>query len=160
MEMKKIWFLLFNIIFVGICYAQNPEFRHVFDIHAKCSVAKEIGNVPHGKRVIIPIIGGEVRGSINGRILSGGADYQMIDTLRGRTELKAVYSFITNDSTYVNVTNEGIISADSDNYYFLTSPKFECDLDSPYAWLNNRIFVCRPVEFKENEIVLRVWEVK
>lgn len=160
MTMKRLCILLFLIPFLGLSYAQNPEFRHVFDIYAKCSEAIDAGNVPHGKRVMIPIVGGEVKGEVNGRIIPGGADYQMVDTLRGRTELKAVYYFITSDSTYVNVTNEGIISTDSGNYYFMTSPKFECDQDSPYSWLNNRIFVCRPIGFKENEIILRVWEVR
>ncbi|MDE5881202.1 MAG: DUF3237 domain-containing protein [Muribaculaceae bacterium] len=46
------------------------------------------------------------------------------------------------------------------DYYFMTTPKFECDQNSRYAWLNDRIFVCQPVGFEEGAIVLRVWEVK
>ncbi len=137
-----------------------PELRHVFDIHAEIGAPIDAGNVAHGKRIIIPITGGNVTGLINGRIIPGGADYQLVDTLRKKAELKAIYSIITPDSTLINVTNEGLNIDNDKGYYFTTSPKFECDVNSPYAWLNDRIFVCRPQSFLQDGIVLRVWVIE
>lgn len=138
--------------------AQTPTLRHVFDIHAKIDNAHDIGCIPEGRRIIIPITGGEIKGEINGIILPGGADYQLVDTVHNRAALKAIYTIITNDSTIINVTNVGINSYDVSDPYFMTSPKFECDMNSQYKWLNNRIFVCRPVAFEKDGIILRVWE--
>lgn len=149
-------FLALGLSMVG----QTPELRHVFDIHAEIGPALNVGDVKHGKRVIIPITGGEVRGEVEGKILSGGADYQLVDTVGMRSELRAVYTVMTCDSTLINVTNEGLNCFGGNEYYFMTAPKFECDRSSSYSWLNDRIFVCRPVSFEPNGIVLRVWEVK
>lgn len=140
--------------------AQTPTLREVFDIHAKCGRAIDAGDIPEGKRVMIPISGGEVSGEISATILPGGADYQLVDTLRGRVEYRAVYTILTNDSIYINVVNEGVSGNEDGKNYFVTSPKFEADVNSPYAWLNNRIFVCRPVRFEKDGIVLRVWAVE
>ncbi len=141
-------------------FGQTPELRHVFDIRAEIMDAYNLGQVPHGQRVIIPITGGDVTGEVNGKILPGGADYQLVDTVQKRTELKAIYTIMADDSTLINVVNEGINCYAPGEYYFTTTPKFECDENSRYAWLNNRIFVCRPVSFEDGAIVLRVWEVK
>lgn len=141
-------------------FGQTPELRHVFDIRAEITDVQNLGKVPHGERVVIPITGGEVTGELKGKVLPGGADYQLVDTIRKRTELKAIYTVLADDGTLINVVNEGINSYQSGEYYFITNPRFECDQNSRYAWLNNRIFVCRPVAFENGAIVLRVWEVK
>ncbi len=141
-------------------YGQTPELRHVFDIRAEVTAPFNLGQVPYGQRVVIPITGGDVTGEVNGKILPGGADYQLVDTVQKRTELKAIYTIMADDSTLINVVNEGINCYAPGEYYFMTTPKFECDQNSRYAWLNNRIFVCRPISFEDGAIVLRVWEVK
>lgn len=141
-------------------YAQTPELEHVFDIRAEISQAINGGQNPHGVRITIPITGGEVTGKVNGKIIPGGADYQLLNPEQGRSELKAIYTIMTNDSVAIHVCNEGVNVFAKDDNYFMTSPKFECDIKSPYNWLNNRIFVCRPVGFEQNAIVLRVWMAK
>ena len=140
-----------------ICYAQTPALTHVFDIRAEIGSAIDGGNNPHGCRVTIPITGGNVTGRVNGTIIPGGADYQLVDPELHRAELQAVYTVLTEDSVAIHVCNEGINRFAPDDSYFMTSPKFECDVDSPYGWLNNRIFICRPVDFDHNAITLRVW---
>lgn len=158
--MKKIVCILFLLFLISVdIQAQDPVFRHVFDIRAEISDAVNVGSVPHGERIIIPITGGEVTGEVNGKILPGGADYQLIDTVGKQSELKAIYTIMTEESIPIYVTNEGINRFKEGDYYFMTSPKFECDKNSKYGWLNSKIFVCRPVKFENNAIVLRVWEV-
>lgn len=140
--------------------AQTPALTHAFDIHAEIGQAINGGKCPHGVRVTIPITGGSVTGKVNGKVIPGGADYQLMNPDQGRSELQAIYTIMTNDSVAIHVCNEGINRFSPDDSYFMTSPKFECDINSPYDWLNNRIFVCRPVGFEQNAITLRVWIVE
>ena len=109
-----------------------------------------VGEVPHGKRVVIPITGGIFEGpKLKGTIIPGGADYQYqkTDGKNLRTELEAIYSIKTDDG----VGEQG--------FYFLTAPKFEAPEDSPYAWLNNAIFICGPAPSEPNTVRLNIWKV-
>lgn len=134
-----------------------PRLRHVFDIHARCAEARNVGAIPGGLRVMIPITGGRTEGEVESVILPGGADYQLIDTAMGRVEFDAVYTLMTGDSCLINVRNRGISTSGEQGYYFTTSPSFEAPADSRYGWLNNRMFLCRPIGFGEGEVSLRVW---
>lgn len=149
-----------GVINGAVAYGQSPVLRHVMDIRAEISGAYNGGKAPHGERVVIPITGGEVTGDVKGKIIPGGVDYQLVDGGRARGELCAIYSIMTEDSTLINVRNEGINCWGEGNQYFMTSPRFECNVDSKYGWLNDRIFVCRPVGFEPGAIVLRVWAVE
>lgn len=154
---KKFFFVALALTGVFYLNAQSPNLTHVFDIRAEIGEAIGGGENPHGVRVTIPITGGEVTGKINGKIIPGGADYQLVNPGHQRAELKAIYTILTNDSVAIQVCNEGINRFATDDTYFMTSPKFECDIHSPYDWLNNRVFICRPVGFEEKAITLRVW---
>lgn len=138
-------------------FPQTPILTHVFDIRAEIGEAINGGANPHGVRVTIPITGGTVTGKVNGRIIPGGADYQLVNPDQQRSELQAIYTIMTNDSVAIHVRNEGVNRFAPEDSYFMTSPKFECDINTPYDWLNNRIFVCRPVDFAPSAITLRVW---
>lgn len=150
--------LLIFAVGVPALFAQTPQLRHVMDIHALIE-APIVGDTLNGcRQVTIPISGGEITGLVSGSILKGGADSQLVDEARKKTRLRAVYEFITPDSVTVKVVNEGINTFSEGSYYFMTSPRFECDPDSHYGWLNDRIFICRPVSFEPGGILLRVWE--
>lgn len=154
--MKKSLFAILLSAAIPIL-AQTPTLTHVFDIKAEIGEAINGGQNPHGVRVTIPITGGSVTGKVNGTIIPGGADSQLVNPDQGRSELQAIYTIMTNDSVAIHVCNEGINRFAKDDSYFMTSPKFECDINSSYNWLNNRIFVCRPVGFEPSAITLRVW---
>ena len=126
-----------------------------------------VGDTPHGRRVVIPITGGTFEGPrLKGKILSGGADYQLAKADGSRTELEAIYSIQVEDGTYIHVRNRGIIAGGKNaegqpTFYFRAAPQFEAPADGPHAWLNNALFVCVPEwtpDFKG--IVLNVWMVK
>jgi len=126
-----------------------------------------VGDTPHGRRVVIPITGGTFEGPrLKGKILSGGADYQLAKADGSRTELEAIYSIQAEDGTYIHVRNRGIIAGGKNaegqpTFYFRAAPQFEAPADGPHAWLNNALFVCAPEwtpDFKG--IVLNVWMVK
>lgn len=140
--------------------ASEPVLRHAFDIHAQCGDALDAGVTPMGKRIVIPITGGTVTGDISADILPGGADYQLIDTTSGRTEFNAIYTIMTHDGHAIGVTNIGVSTSGKQGDYFTTTPKFEAPVQSDYDWLNNRIFVCKPIGFEDHAVKLRVWVVE
>lgn len=131
-----------------------PTLKHFCDLFVELSPIIEMGNGRAGKRRIIPIIGGDVRGErVNGKILNVGADWQTI--LPDRTaELIARYAFETDDGAVIEIDNYGfrhgppeVIEAlakgedvDPADYYMRTMAKLETG-DERYAWVNNRLFV-------------------
>lgn len=131
-----------------------PTLKHFCDLYVKLSPIVEMGNGRFGKRRIIPIIGGEVRGErVNGKILNVGADWQTV-LADGTAELVARYAFETDDGAVIEIDNYGfrhgppdVIAAlargddiDPSAYYMRTMAKLETG-DPRYAWVNNRLFV-------------------
>ncbi|MCQ2213907.1 MAG: DUF3237 family protein [Bacteroidaceae bacterium] len=141
------------------CMAQNadPELEFVLELKVKLGQAFGVGQTVHGNRFVIPITGGTFEGPrIKGEVLNGGADYQLQNMDKGRTDLEAIYCIRTDDGVSIHVRNTGIIAG---NYFYCT-PKFEAPLDSKYAWLNNAIYVCKPGGFMDGGIALKVWKVR
>lgn len=140
-----------------------PSLEYVLTLKVRIDGAFNVGQTSHGNRFVIPITGGTFEGPrIKGEVLPGGADYQMQQPDMQRTELEAIYCIRTHDGVSIHVRNEGIITGQGPQTYFYTSPRFEAPTDSPYAWLNNGIYVCRP-DFSGGEpgvIILHVWKVK
>ncbi|MVT65000.1 DUF3237 family protein [Bradyrhizobium pachyrhizi] len=134
----------------------NPELetRYVFTITARIAEVTSAGDIGTGIRRIIPIIGGEVRGEkVNGKVLTFGADFQIIRP-NELIELEAKYAFETDDGAVVYVANKGIRfgpvellqklkrgeAVDPKLIYFRTVPKFETGAEN-YRWLMQHIFV-------------------
>lgn len=165
--------LLFLILGVHITlFTQEyipPELEFTCELKVTINLPMNLGETPRGERIIIPISGGTFEGpNMNGIILSGGADYQYANKELGRTALEAIYTIKTDDNVLIHVRNIGIIynpeedkissDANSNAFYFRAAPKFEAPVDSKYAWLNNAIFICKPVP-KKDYISIQVWKV-
>lgn len=144
----------------------KPELEFVCELKVTIEEPMEQGLTPHGKRIIIPISGGTFEGpGLKGTVLKGGADYQYVSIDGNRTELNAIYNIKTDDGVIIQVQNTGLLcktdkkhSAGNSEVYFRTAPKFEAPVDSKYAWLNNAIFICKPVG-KKDYISIQVWKV-
>jgi hypothetical protein len=171
--MKKTVFLIVVLALAGLAlraqtieppYPEGPGLEFVCELRVNCGPAYTVGKTAHGSRVVIPILGGTFSGpNMKGEILSGGADYQLVDSEHGRNEVEAIYSIKTDDGVYIHIRNCGLISMNrgedgTPGFYFRTAPKFEAPQDSPYDWLNNAIFVCMPGPATDC-ICLRVWKV-
>ena len=76
-------------------------------------------------RNIIPITGGTVSGRITGKVLMGGADYQI---LTPPATIDAHYLWQTDDGETIIVRNGGSFGG--------LVPTFETRVDGPYAYLN------------------------
>ncbi len=138
----------------------TPCLKFVIELRVNIDSPVDVGVTAHGNRVVIPITGGTFEGpDIKGEVLSGGADYQLVNEASGRTELEAIYCIRTDDGINIHVRNSGLIVHGDSGSYFFTAPRFEAPADSKYSWLNDAIYVCRPAGFYDGGIVLRVWKV-
>lgn len=170
--MKKLLFIISLVMSTGMItkiHAQvktpeAPKLEFVMQLNVNLGQTFTLGKTSQGTRTVIPITGGTFDGPyMKGKILSGGADYQMADEA-GYTHLEAIYCIQTDDGTYIHVRNTGIISLAPDEhgnvqYYFKAAPKFEAPNDGKYGWLNRAIFVCQPGE-GTGGITLNVWKVE
>ena len=115
---------------------------------------QELGGTPLGRRRVIPITGGSFRGEkLSGRVLPGGADWQLIRA-DGVAELDARYTLETTDHALIYVRNFGYRHGPADviqklaagepvdpsRYYMRTTPRFETSAER-YRWLNGVICV-------------------
>ncbi len=70
--------------------------------------ACNLGRTPYGERRVIGILGGSVRGpKLNGRILPGGADWQIVRS-DGAADIQARYTIETEAGARILVTSEGL----------------------------------------------------
>jgi len=136
------------------------------------AAAQELGDSPQGRRRIINITGGTFRGErLSGKVLPGGADWQVIRA-DGVADLDARYTLETSDGALIYVRNHGYrhgpadvmkkLSAGEDVdpslYYMRTTPLFETG-DPRYAWLNRLICVGTGAR-KKSSVHLEIFEVK
>ena len=128
--------------------------RYVCTLTVRSGEVTSAGEIGHGVRRIIPILGGEVRGErVNGMICAFGADFQIIRP-NELIELEAKYAFETDDGAVVYVENTGIRfgpvdllqklkrgePVDPELIYFRTVPRFETGAEK-FRWLMENLFV-------------------
>jgi hypothetical protein len=133
---------------------------------------QDLGESPLGRRRIINITGGTFRGKrLSGKVLPGGADWQVIRT-DGVADLDARYTLETEDGALIYVRNHGYRHGPADVlkklslgeevdpslYYMRTTPLFETG-DQRYAWLNRLICVGTGAR-KKNSVHLEIFEVE
>ena len=140
--------------------------RFVFTITAHIGGVTSTGDIGHGVRRIIPIIGGEVRGpDINGKVCAFGADFQIIRP-NELIELEAKYAFETDDGAVVYVENKGIRfgpvellqklkrgePVDPRLIYCRTVPRFETGA-AKYRWLMENLFVASAARHADRVVI-------
>ena len=146
--------------------------QHLLRAEITLAPAQELGDTPQGRRRIINITGGSFTGErLSGRVLPGGADWQVIRT-DGVADLDARYTLETNDGALIYVRNHGLRhgppevlkqvmageAVDPSRYYMRTTPTFETG-DARYTWLNRIICVATGAR-RAAAVELDVYEVK
>jgi hypothetical protein len=146
--------------------------QKLFQIEITLAAPQELGDTPHGRRRIIGITGGRFSGDrLSGRVLPGGADWQVIRA-DGVADLDARYTLETNDGALIYVRNRGYRhgpaevlrrlaageNVDPSLYYMRTTPRFETG-DARYAWLNRIICVATGAR-KAASVELEVFEIQ
>jgi Protein of unknown function (DUF3237) len=131
-----------------------------------------LGRTPYGERRVIGILGGTVKGpKLNGRILPGGADWQIVRT-DGAADIQARYIIETDQGARIVVNSAGLRhgppevlaqlargdKVDPARYYFRTAMRFET-ADAGVDWLN-RILALATGERQARSVRLDVYEVE
>ena len=130
----------------------QPEF--IGEVEAEVAAPLLFGHGATGERRIVPILGGRVSGPrLEGEILPGGADYQLIRP-DGVAEIEARYVLRLADGALVYVVNRGLRHASPEDMarllrgepvppervYFRTAPVFETAAPA-HAWLQRGLFL-------------------
>ena len=144
----------------------------IFTIHAELDAIMDLGRTPVGERRIIGILGGAVHGpKLSGRILPGGADWQIIRG-DGAADIRARYTIETEAGARILVSSDGLRhgppdviaklargdSVDPALYYFRTVMRFET-ADPAVDWLN-RILALARGQREARAVRLDVYEVE
>jgi hypothetical protein len=152
--------------------AAAPQLVFAFELRAQVGAPVEVGEVAHGRRRIVPILGGTVKGpSLDAKVVPGGADWQLIQP-DGFSELDTRYTLETANGEIVYVQNAGMRHAapdvmrkllageivDPKLVYFRTVPKFETSAPS-LQWLPRSVFVGIGERFP-NEVVVRFYRLE
>ena len=148
-----------------------PKLTLAFTISVQVGPPTELGQVPRGRRRIIPILGGTFEGpNIRGKVVPGGADWQIVRA-DGFAELDTRYLLQTDAGQLIYIQNAGIRHAPPDitkkllagepvdpaQVYFKTVPTFETSAPE-LQWLTRSIFIGTG-ERLPAEVVIRVWKV-
>jgi hypothetical protein len=109
--------------------------------------SQRVGASKRGMRNIIPITGGTVSGRITGKVLMGGADYQL---LTPPASIDAHYLWETDDGELIIVRNGGGFGA--------LVPTFETRVDGPYAHLNTGSYLSSAPGMGQGGVALTFYE--
>ena len=144
----------------------------IFTIHAELAGMTNLGQTPYGERRIIDILGGTVTGrKLTGRVLPGGADWQIIRA-DGAADIQARYTLESDAGSRILVSSEGLRhgpkevlealargdKVDPALYYFRTVMRFEtsgADVD----WMNRILAIARGTR-EARAVRLDVYEVE
>jgi hypothetical protein len=128
--------------------------RPLFDVQVELAEILSLGRTPLGERRIINITGGTFAGErLSGRILPGGADWQIIRA-DGAADLDARYTLESETGALIQVRSQGLrhgppeilalLAAgepvDPARYYFRTALRFETSA-TELDWLNRVVAV-------------------
>ena len=132
-----------------------PQLEHLCDLAVTIAAPVEVGHTPAGLRRMIPITGGSVVGPrVNGKVLAGGADFQLILNDGTQAHLDARYVIELDDGSRVFVQNTALrvaslensqrimngLPVNPDEVYFRCQPKLEATTPE-WAWLSESQFI-------------------
>jgi hypothetical protein len=147
----------------------SPE--PIFRVHCEVANILDLGPAPFGHRRVVNLLGGTVSGTkLNGRILPGGADWQIM-AADGALDIHARYTIESDQGALIQVDSKGLRNGppeimarlakgedvDASLYYFRTVMRFETGHRSS-AWLN-RILALAKGAREKNAVKLEVYEV-
>lgn len=145
---------------------QAPLSVLAWEAVVQVSPRQDLGMSPAGERFIIPIVGGQFAGQIDGhvlhgRVLPGGADRQLLRP-DGIKELDALYEMQHDDGTVLTIHNRVTIDAPAEGPRYAFSQVKVTAPAGPHAWLNRRVFVgtLHGLPPERQAVLIRVWMLR
>jgi hypothetical protein len=148
-----------------------PELRFAFEITADVVKPLDLGQTQAGHRRVVPIAGGVVSGPrLQGRILAGGADWQILRP-DGAADLDARYTIEAADGALISAVNRGVRHGPADvlarlnrgervepgSYYFRSAAVFETGA-AEHMWLTRAVLIGVGERYPD-KVVIRFWEL-
>ena len=148
-----------------------PELRFAFEVSVEVQQPLDLGQTQAGHRRVIPIASGAVYGPrLQGRILPGGADWQLLRP-DGTADLDARYTIRCDDGALISVVNRGVRhgppeilaklnqgeTVDPASYYFRSAASFETSAPQ-HLWLTRAIFIGVGERYPDR-VLIRFWEL-
>ncbi len=148
-----------------------PELQFAFEIEVEVAAPLDFGQTQNGHRRVIRIKGGRVWGPrLQGRVLEGGADWQILRP-DGTADLEARYTIQTDDGALIYVMNRGVRHGpaevlarlncgehvDPSSYYFRSAASFETGAPE-HAWLTRAVMLGLGERYPD-KVALRFWQV-
>ena len=148
-----------------------PELRFAFEVAVDVSTPLDLGQTQAGHRRVVPIAGGRVSGPrLEGRVLPGGADWQILRP-DGTADLDARYTIQTDAGALIYVVNRGVRHGPPEilaqlnrgervhpgSYYFRSAASFETSA-AEHAWLTRAIMLGVGERYPD-KVVIRFWEL-
>lgn len=149
----------------------TPELKYFADLSVQVDKPQEVGKTHHGVRRVIPILGGTVQGEgWQGRVLPGGADFQLL-LGPSMADLDARYVIESDGGDLIFVTNRAVRTAspevmakivkgepvDPSEVYFRCAPSFET-ASPALSWITERLFIGTGARHPDR-VVMRFFEV-
>ena len=148
-----------------------PDLQFAFEIEVEVGAPLDFGQTQNGHRRVVPIQGGRVSGpKLQGRVLQGGADWQILRP-DGAADLDARYTIQADNGALIYVVNRGVRHGPPDvlarmnrgervepgSYYFRSVATFEtsaveCD------WLTRAILLGVGERYPDR-VAIKFWEV-
>lgn len=143
----------------------------IFSVQCDLANILDLGVAPFGHRRVVNILGGSITGpKLSGRILAGGADWQIVGA-GGAIDVHARYTIESDAGALILVDSKGMRhgppdvlarlgrgeDVDPQLYYFRTVMRFETGHPSA-DWLNRTLALARGAR-KANSVHLDVYEV-
>lgn len=142
----------------------------LFELDVEVAAPQSVGRSEAGERRCVPITGGRVKGCLNGKVLPGGADWQILRP-DGMADLNARYLLALEDGAQVEVWSRGLRigpaevmarlargeAIDPSAYYMRTAMRFET-ATADLQWLVHRL--CIGIgERRPDKVLLKVYGV-
>lgn len=143
-----------------------PSLRKSFTVTCTAEPPILVGqDEVYGRRQLIVCPTGTVTGDINGVMLPGAVDSQIIRP-DGTCELSARYALKLDDGSSLYIQNDGIRTVpdeyvdavlngefiDPSLYYFCTTPHFEV-YDRRLDWMTKKVFVCSATRYPDRVVI-------
>ena len=143
----------------------------IFSIRCELANILDLGPAPFGHRRVVNLLGGTVSGAkLNGRVLPGGADWQIV-AQDGALDIHARYTIESDAGALIQVDSKGLRhgppdvlarlgrseDVDPSLYYFRTAMRFETAHPTT-DWMNRVLALAKGAREK-NAVKLDVFEV-
>jgi hypothetical protein len=150
---------------------RDPQLSFAFEARVTIAPPLDLGVTRAGHRRVIPILGGTFEGPrIRGKVLEGGADWQILHA-DGAADLEARYTLQTDDGALIYVINRGMRRGPAevlqrinrgervnpDEIYFRTYTTFETSAPA-YQWLADSVCVGTGERYPDG-VVVRFYQV-